>query len=452
MIRLEINNVAEVSWDRIGKPSFREFIGRYISSKKDKRPIGKLSLKALSGKDSIKLVFLPEFYGMAFDPDFTEKNVHKLNEALEKAHVKVIVLRGPKDDPSMFNGGFPFLGKNGNIKMVHDYTIVTENGRNYLCVGGGITINRSWILKYHGEGKKNKRFFYTHDEAPYFDENVMNEINDNKLMISCVFSGFFPTIIGTSPSEYCGTWADFDDNLLTDVENATNVMDKIATSLANGQGAPYVWFSPDEASTDSMFTTFSTSYIQTRSKTIVEDIRDLFNRTRIGKCQEERYGGVYEAITMETSRTLRRHNLFHIDEGEGPINGLTNEEPEQLADEDFEADDINENEGGAVNGLDEFITSPLETNGTVNVAHAPYIGDEMPGVIYNSALQAADHGGATLTWTNNEIGDVAETTGGPSDTREIRYNVGSINAYQNYADIANAMFDNAVYYTSITHG
>lgn len=63
----------------------------------------------------------------------------KLTKVLKKYNCRIIYLRGNHDDPSYFNG------KTINTKYVcavPDYTIVKCMGKNILCIGGGISIDR----------------------------------------------------------------------------------------------------------------------------------------------------------------------------------------------------------------------------------------------------------------------------------------------------------------------
>ena len=93
-----------------------------------------------------------------------------LNRHIPKG-VKCYFIRGNHDDPSCWKGvkEKTITRIVPRFTMVHDYDLMVIEGKKYLCVGGGISIDRH----YREEGKS-----YWSDEAvlPCPDENVYGEV------------------------------------------------------------------------------------------------------------------------------------------------------------------------------------------------------------------------------------------------------------------------------------
>jgi predicted phosphodiesterase len=66
-----------------------------------------------------------------------------LDEALLETDNKLFVVRGNHDNPIFWKKSAGLnLPKYHNIKLVDDYTVLKIEGKNILCVGGGISIDR----------------------------------------------------------------------------------------------------------------------------------------------------------------------------------------------------------------------------------------------------------------------------------------------------------------------
>jgi len=66
-----------------------------------------------------------------------------LQEVLEKEELTMHVLRGNHDNPYFWTpAGIKDLVKYDRIKIIRDYTELVIGGTSYLCVGGGISVDR----------------------------------------------------------------------------------------------------------------------------------------------------------------------------------------------------------------------------------------------------------------------------------------------------------------------
>jgi hypothetical protein len=68
----------------------------------------------------------------------------KFNKILSYNNTFIIFVRGNHDDPEYFDGKRINLS---NIKAVPDYSVITAHDKNILCVGGAISLDRTWRIK-----------------------------------------------------------------------------------------------------------------------------------------------------------------------------------------------------------------------------------------------------------------------------------------------------------------
>jgi DNA repair exonuclease SbcCD nuclease subunit len=78
-------------------------------------------------------------FGMGFDPIKKDLATLKyLNTTLKPRNIQLYAIRGNHDNPTYFDGSI----KTSNIKLLPDYSVLTIDGLNVLCVGGAISIDR----------------------------------------------------------------------------------------------------------------------------------------------------------------------------------------------------------------------------------------------------------------------------------------------------------------------
>jgi hypothetical protein len=153
----------------------------------------------------------------------------KANKKLRKNNTVIVFVRGCEDNSTIFNDNVLDLS---NVKAVPDYTVIDANGFNVLCVGGGISLNRSWKMKH----LDTLPIYETYDknEATFYNEGAMLEIEKSDIDINLIVTYDSPSF--TCPSHilsdaYTG-WSNADETLCDDIIKNKAVMDKLYTSIS----------------------------------------------------------------------------------------------------------------------------------------------------------------------------------------------------------------------------
>ena len=206
-------------------------------------PSGKKQPKwGKSTSNSNCALFVSGFNGLADD----EKLVTELGDTLQKHNCACFVVRSASDNPELFKEVRTF----GGLVFVPDYCVVTVNmlGRqplNVLCVGGNITIDRSWRIKNSKGDKKSMTRMnrYYKDEAPIYDEKAISEIVENKeLPINMVVSVTPISFVGEDPFSDDSKWFETDKTLKNDVIKSRENMDNLLKALRFSGKSPAIWF------------------------------------------------------------------------------------------------------------------------------------------------------------------------------------------------------------------
>ena len=113
-------------------------------------------------------------FGYCLDKTYQDEHRYKtsiktFNKFLKSRGIIMYVVRGNHDNPSYFDGRFIL----SNVKLVEDYTVVRVENKNWLLVGGAISIDRN--ARTHG-------FSYWRDEVFVLDLNKVDSMRD----IDCV--------------------------------------------------------------------------------------------------------------------------------------------------------------------------------------------------------------------------------------------------------------------------
>lgn len=174
------------------------------------------------------------------DIKYYELILTKINKVLSKTNTYLFFVRGNNDNPSFFKGELINLS---NVKSIPDYSLIKISSKNILCVGGGISINRSWKMKHQelinsvtsNESKK----IYWEDEAPFFDAESLKELKNTK--IDYVITHIAPTFSFPDFSYKEIPWVKTDKALIDDLENARLVMDNIYDYLIKNHNKPEAW-------------------------------------------------------------------------------------------------------------------------------------------------------------------------------------------------------------------
>ena len=194
-------------------------------------------------------------FGIGFNSDeYNKAELKKLNTRLKKRNNKLVALRGNHDDSKYFNN--LYSNQYSNIFLVSDYTVIeieynkdapddgiqsTIGNINVLCIGGGLSIDRTERRKW--KERRPEKNYYWEDELPIYDELKLNEINEKyPYDIHVVASHTSPTF--TYPFTKTGIqyWLVHDMQLKDDLDIERGTMTKIFDKLQENQGILSEWY------------------------------------------------------------------------------------------------------------------------------------------------------------------------------------------------------------------
>ena len=168
----------------------------------------------------------------------------KLRRYADKNNVTVYFLRGNHDNPQYFKNEFS-VGK--HLKCIPDYTVIhsVPQDFNVVCIGGATSIDRSDrigryqkrvldYMKYHRgneqEALQKVQKAYWEDEAPVYDEQSLDEINET-LKIDFVVAHTCPSFCQPLTKDGLYNWMANDKDLEKDLNDERQTMDKILKRL-----------------------------------------------------------------------------------------------------------------------------------------------------------------------------------------------------------------------------
>ena len=133
-----------------------------------------------------------------------DKSLKPLSEKCVKRNINLIMVRGNHDNPYYYNTK-PLVYP--NFITIPDYSIVTVGETNILCIGGAISNDRKTRKFFDrqkledlmekekiSEEEANKRINRTYwaDEIPFYNEQILDEINKKNIAITHVITHTSP--------------------------------------------------------------------------------------------------------------------------------------------------------------------------------------------------------------------------------------------------------------------
>lgn len=171
-----------------------------------------------------------------------ENKLLKLNKLLKNHNSYVLCVRGNHDDPKYFNSKKRFQLE--RIICLPDYSVISIDDFNILCVGGAISLDRYLrkmdylkyirkILKFNPNAKiKSASKGYWRNEKPVYNQNKLEKI---KINISCMISHTVPSFVYPIWKKNIINFIENDPLLVHDVIQEREVMDKIFIYLKKHQ-------------------------------------------------------------------------------------------------------------------------------------------------------------------------------------------------------------------------
>lgn len=169
--------------------------------------------------------------GFGFDkPGYYENLFNRCRERLAKANNWLAFVRGNHDNPAYFRLG---LIKHKRWMTIPDYSILNACGHAILCVGGAISIDRTYRMNskyfhFQNPDEPLASNVYWPDEIPVFDKANLDAIEDK---IDTVITHTAPSFCELTSHQGPQDWAIRDEDLMIDVKHERKVMDDILDYL-----------------------------------------------------------------------------------------------------------------------------------------------------------------------------------------------------------------------------
>lgn len=167
---------------------------------------------------------------------YFEEIFAEYNEVFAKNNCHILFIRGCNDDPSFFENE---TINYSNIKTIQDYSVIEFSEYNCLCIGGGVSVDRTW--KINSEKNTGKKTYWENEDLIY-KEKELDEIL-SKFDIACIITNEIPTFVPPSTGSYkFNKWFKTNDELIKDVVNSRIKVDNIYNKLILNNKKPYVWW------------------------------------------------------------------------------------------------------------------------------------------------------------------------------------------------------------------
>lgn len=167
-------------------------------------------------------------------PGYYEDLYMQLSSQLAKANNWLVFVRGNHDNPAYFDGQQVNYKR---WKAIPDYSIVKACGHTILCVGGAISVDRTYRLsEMYGmtvvieEDRRLEVAYYWFDEKPVYDEVKLAAINE-VCAIDVVVTHTAPSFCELTSHQGIQNWLAKDEVLLDDINAERKVMDNIQAYL-----------------------------------------------------------------------------------------------------------------------------------------------------------------------------------------------------------------------------
>lgn len=167
--------------------------------------------------------------------------LNELQKLLEQDDLTLLFLRGNHDNPEYFetiDGKFNLP----NIKFIPDYSVLITKNNISLCVGGGVSQDRTWRWKENQRLNRykhsTKKVIWWEDEKVREDKELLNEIVKSDLKINSfithvpAFNLLSKKTVGNVLNE---EWLEHDTELSKDIKKEDGILNNIVkTLLENG--------------------------------------------------------------------------------------------------------------------------------------------------------------------------------------------------------------------------
>lgn len=176
--------------------------------------------------------------GFGFEkPEYYEQIYNRVVGRLRKANNWVVFVRGNHDDPSYFNEE---KISHRRWRTVPDYSIISACGHTILCVGGAISIDRSYRRIEQYLQNLTETGYYWPSEAPYFDKEKLDALAD--FAIDTVVAHTCPSFCEKTTNQRVSSWAEYDPDLYDDLKYERAVMNRLLKELRDQWHPVLRWY------------------------------------------------------------------------------------------------------------------------------------------------------------------------------------------------------------------
>ena len=180
--------------------------------------------------------------GFGFEKEGYYDNIVKRNsKRMNKANNWIVFIRGNHDNPAYFDGK-TFAHK--RFMAVPDYSVIRACGHVVLCVGGAISVDRSYRTEACDHNQKMLRRFghkddgtdllapnyYWSNEPPAFDKEALEKVLAVH-SIDTIVTHTAPSFCELQSKSGLESWTEKDAGLMQDIRLERSVMDEIYNAL-----------------------------------------------------------------------------------------------------------------------------------------------------------------------------------------------------------------------------
>lgn len=158
-----------------------------------------------------------------------EQTLSNLNDFLKDLNVTLLAIRGNHDNPDFFNGDYFY----SNLNLLTDYTTLKLEGRNYIFIGGAISIDRSERIKENNSNIKygsKKRCYWEREKFEYKPE-LLKDLRDIDVIITHTAPDWCDPDNKRGFGRFVEDWSKYDSKLIGDLIFERNQMSNVFLDL-----------------------------------------------------------------------------------------------------------------------------------------------------------------------------------------------------------------------------
>ncbi|MFR9543683.1 MAG: metallophosphoesterase [Rikenellaceae bacterium] len=177
--------------------------------------------------------------GFGFEKEEHYKNLYnKISRTLTKLNIFILMIRGNHDDPTYFDNRRINYKR---FKCISDYSIVAFNEKNILCVGGGISIDRTMRkmdMDYYKVVKGRDIMSYWEDENVVYNPEAISQLPQ----INAAVTHSAPSICFPADKKGIEDCFRADSELEADLDEERSRLDKILHELRHENHPLTDWY------------------------------------------------------------------------------------------------------------------------------------------------------------------------------------------------------------------